>query len=167
METQIKLGIQLVNQNNERIGAWTHIKLPEYMVAKEKNKSVNAKNVGMYPFFAMFMCASDLFLLFCGFQKDMYPRPGLSPNQTGGVEREKKIGPHHQLPRSICPKAVGLCYVCCLSQQTRRKFIFYLHLTLDLFNSQHQHTSTNKQQQPLSPSPRNITQTCTSEKIVN
>ncbi|KAF9331124.1 SPT3 Dosage dependent suppressor of Ty-induced promoter mutations-like protein [Linnemannia elongata] len=46
VETQIKLGIQLVNQNNERIGAWTHIKLPEYMVAKEKNKSVNAKNVG-------------------------------------------------------------------------------------------------------------------------
>lgn len=72
METQIKLGIQLVNQNNERIGAWTHIKLPEYMVAKEKNKSVNAKNVGTYPFFAMLMCASDLFLLFFGFQKDMY-----------------------------------------------------------------------------------------------
>ncbi|KAF9925375.1 SPT3 Dosage dependent suppressor of Ty-induced promoter mutations-like protein [Linnemannia zychae] len=46
VETQIKLGIQLVNQNNERIGAWTHIKLPEYMVAKEKNKSINAKNVG-------------------------------------------------------------------------------------------------------------------------
>ncbi|KAK3838849.1 MAG: hypothetical protein J3R72DRAFT_448481 [Linnemannia gamsii] len=46
VETQIKLGIQLVNQNNERIGAWTHIRLPEYMVAKEKNKSANAKNVG-------------------------------------------------------------------------------------------------------------------------
>jgi hypothetical protein len=47
VETQIKLGIQLVNQQNERIGAWTHIKLPEYMVAKEKNKRINAKNVGM------------------------------------------------------------------------------------------------------------------------
>ena len=70
METQIKLGIQLVNQNNERIGAWTHIKLPEYMVAKEKNKSVNAKNVGTYPFFSIFMCALDLFL-FCEFQKSM------------------------------------------------------------------------------------------------
>ncbi|KAF9354653.1 SPT3 Dosage dependent suppressor of Ty-induced promoter mutations-like protein [Mortierella sp. AD094] len=46
VETQIKLGIQLVNQQNERIGAWSHIKLPEYMVAKEKNKHVNAKNVG-------------------------------------------------------------------------------------------------------------------------
>ncbi|KAG0201113.1 hypothetical protein BGX28_006038, partial [Mortierella sp. GBA30] len=46
VETQIKLGIQLVNQQNERIGAWTHIKLPEYMVAKEKNKRINAKNVG-------------------------------------------------------------------------------------------------------------------------
>lgn len=54
METQIKLGIQLVNQNNERIGAWTHIKLPEYMVAKEKNKSVNAKNVGTYQLFLIF-----------------------------------------------------------------------------------------------------------------
>ncbi|KAF9574934.1 hypothetical protein EC968_004935 [Mortierella alpina] len=46
VETQIKLGIQLVNQQNERVGAWTHIKLPEYMVAKEKNKRINAKNVG-------------------------------------------------------------------------------------------------------------------------
>ncbi|KAG0257343.1 hypothetical protein BG011_004017 [Mortierella polycephala] len=46
VETQIKLGIQLVNQQNERIGAWTHIKLPEFMVAKEKNKRVNAKNIG-------------------------------------------------------------------------------------------------------------------------
>ncbi|KAF9110180.1 SPT3 Dosage dependent suppressor of Ty-induced promoter mutations-like protein [Mortierella sp. AM989] len=46
VETQIKLGIQLVNQQNERIGAWSHIKLPEYMVAKEKNKHANAKNVG-------------------------------------------------------------------------------------------------------------------------
>ncbi|KAF9935711.1 hypothetical protein BGZ65_003137, partial [Modicella reniformis] len=45
VETQIKLGIQLVNQQNERIGAWTHIKLPEYMVAKEKNKRINAKNI--------------------------------------------------------------------------------------------------------------------------
>ncbi|KAF9948115.1 SPT3 Dosage dependent suppressor of Ty-induced promoter mutations-like protein [Mortierella alpina] len=45
VETQIKLGIQLVNQQNERVGAWTHIKLPEYMVAKEKNKRINAKNV--------------------------------------------------------------------------------------------------------------------------
>ncbi|KAH7060281.1 hypothetical protein BKA57DRAFT_371404, partial [Linnemannia elongata] len=54
VETQIKLGIQLVNQNNERIGAWTHIKLPEYMVAKEKNKSVNAKNVGTYQLFLIF-----------------------------------------------------------------------------------------------------------------
>ncbi|KAG0047287.1 SPT3 Dosage dependent suppressor of Ty-induced promoter mutations-like protein [Gryganskiella cystojenkinii] len=46
VETQIKLGIQLLNQQNERIGAWSHIKLPEYMVAKEKNKRINAKNVG-------------------------------------------------------------------------------------------------------------------------
>ncbi|KAF9185090.1 SPT3 Dosage dependent suppressor of Ty-induced promoter mutations-like protein [Haplosporangium sp. Z 767] len=46
VETQIKLGIQLVNQQNERIGAWTHIKLPEFMVAKEKNKRINAKNIG-------------------------------------------------------------------------------------------------------------------------
>ncbi|KAF9580081.1 hypothetical protein BGW38_003407, partial [Lunasporangiospora selenospora] len=45
VETQIKLGIQLVNQQNDRIGAWTHIRLPEYMVAKEKNKSINAKSV--------------------------------------------------------------------------------------------------------------------------
>lgn len=46
VETQIKLGIQLVNQQSELVGAWTHIKLPEYMVAKEKNKRINAKNVG-------------------------------------------------------------------------------------------------------------------------
>lgn len=53
VETQIKLGIQLVNQQNELVGAWTHIKLPEYMVAKEKNKRINAKNVGQDVYEAM------------------------------------------------------------------------------------------------------------------
>ncbi|KAF9970918.1 hypothetical protein BGZ73_006213 [Actinomortierella ambigua] len=46
VETQIKLGIQLVNQSNELVGLWTHMRLPDYMVAKEKNKQVNAKNLG-------------------------------------------------------------------------------------------------------------------------
>ncbi|KAG0234154.1 hypothetical protein BGW41_001206 [Actinomortierella wolfii] len=46
VETQIKLGIQLVNQNNELVGLWTHMRLPDYMVAKEKNKQINAKNLG-------------------------------------------------------------------------------------------------------------------------
>ncbi|KAK3820849.1 MAG: hypothetical protein JOS17DRAFT_663586, partial [Linnemannia elongata] len=104
VETQIKLGIQLVNQNNERIGAWTHIKLPEYMVAKEKNKSVNAKNVGTYPFFAMLMCASDLFLFLEAAVVCQSDKSKVIQTCTGCVLRERKRA---QRKKNIGKKKIG------------------------------------------------------------
>ncbi|KAI8599270.1 hypothetical protein EDD21DRAFT_288182, partial [Dissophora ornata] len=85
VETQIKLGIQLVNQQNERIGAWTHIKLPEYMVAKEKNKRINAKNVEVYEALNSGTCLSLEASVVC--QSD---RGKVIQTCTGCVLRERK-----------------------------------------------------------------------------
>ncbi|KAF9120661.1 SPT3 Dosage dependent suppressor of Ty-induced promoter mutations-like protein [Mortierella sp. 14UC] len=101
VETQIKLGIQLVNQNNERIGAWTHIKLPEHMVAKEKNKSVNAKNVGpeVYEALNNGTCLSLEAAVVC--QSD---KTKVIQTCTGCVLRERKRA---QRKKNIGKKKIG------------------------------------------------------------
>lgn len=43
VETQIKLGLELVDARGERVGEWSHIKLPTHMVAREKLKRINGK----------------------------------------------------------------------------------------------------------------------------
>ncbi|CAH1756159.1 4067_t:CDS:10 [Entrophospora sp. SA101] len=44
VETQIKLCLQLVTERGEKVTCWSHLQLPEYMVAKEKFKIKNSKN---------------------------------------------------------------------------------------------------------------------------
>ncbi|KAF0405052.1 Mga2p [Gigaspora margarita] len=44
VETQIKLCLQLVTDKGEKVPLWSHLRLPEYMVAKEKLKTKNARN---------------------------------------------------------------------------------------------------------------------------
>ncbi|CAG8509661.1 14255_t:CDS:10 [Acaulospora colombiana] len=44
VETQIKLCLQLVTDKGEKVPLWSHLRLPEYMVAKEKLKAKNARN---------------------------------------------------------------------------------------------------------------------------
>lgn len=41
VETQIKLCIQLVTDRGDKVPLWSHLKLPEHLVAKEKYKRVN------------------------------------------------------------------------------------------------------------------------------
>lgn len=43
VETQIKVCIQLVNSNNELATEFSHLRLPEHMVAKEKLKRKHQK----------------------------------------------------------------------------------------------------------------------------
>jgi hypothetical protein len=44
VETQIKLGLELIDARGERVREWSHIKLPNHMVAREKLKRINGKN---------------------------------------------------------------------------------------------------------------------------
>ncbi|KAG2180768.1 hypothetical protein INT44_003775, partial [Umbelopsis vinacea] len=44
VETQIKLGLELIDARGERVKEWSHIKLPTHMVAREKLKRINGKN---------------------------------------------------------------------------------------------------------------------------
>jgi hypothetical protein len=44
VETQIKLGLELIDARGERVREWSHIKLPTHMVAREKLKRINGKN---------------------------------------------------------------------------------------------------------------------------
>jgi hypothetical protein len=41
VETQIKLCIQLVTDRGDKVPLWSHLRLPEHLVAKEKYKRVN------------------------------------------------------------------------------------------------------------------------------
>ncbi|KAF9416022.1 hypothetical protein BGZ94_010333 [Podila epigama] len=102
VETQIKLGIQLLNQQNELVGAWTHIKLPEYMVAKEKNKRINAKNIGheVYEALNNGTCLNLEASVVC--QSD---RSKVIQTCTGCVLRERKRA-HRK--KSLGKKKVGL-----------------------------------------------------------
>jgi len=45
VETQIKLCLQLVTEKGEKVISWSHLRLPEHMVAKEKFKAKNSKNL--------------------------------------------------------------------------------------------------------------------------
>lgn len=45
VETQIKICIQLINSDNELCTGWSHLRLPEHMVAKDKLKRKNQKSV--------------------------------------------------------------------------------------------------------------------------
>lgn len=70
METQIKLCLQLVTDKGEKVPLWSHLRLPEYMVAKEKLKTKNARNPpdhamnisekGVLNLEATVVCASDI-----------------------------------------------------------------------------------------------------------
>jgi hypothetical protein len=44
VETQIKLGLELIDARGERVAEWTHIKLPTHMVAREKLKRINGRS---------------------------------------------------------------------------------------------------------------------------
>ncbi|RHZ47528.1 hypothetical protein Glove_578g31 [Diversispora epigaea] len=44
VETQIKLCLQLVTDKGEKVPLWSHLRLPEYMVAKEKLKTKNSRH---------------------------------------------------------------------------------------------------------------------------
>ena len=48
VETQIKLCLQLVTEKGEKVTCWSHLQLPECMVAKEKFKIKNSKNPSEY-----------------------------------------------------------------------------------------------------------------------
>ncbi|PKC12447.1 hypothetical protein RhiirA5_463964, partial [Rhizophagus irregularis] len=70
VETQIKLCLQLVTDKGEKVPLWSHLRLPEYMVAKEKLKTKNARNPpdhamnisekGVLNLEATVVCASDI-----------------------------------------------------------------------------------------------------------
>ncbi|RIA92219.1 hypothetical protein C1645_82014 [Glomus cerebriforme] len=70
VETQIKLCLQLVTDKGEKVPLWSHLRLPEYMVAKEKLKTKNARNPpdhamnisekGVLNLEATVVCASDM-----------------------------------------------------------------------------------------------------------
>lgn len=45
VETQIKLCIQLVTDRGDKVPLWSHLKLPEHLVAKEKYKRVNQQKI--------------------------------------------------------------------------------------------------------------------------
>ncbi|ORX95561.1 hypothetical protein K493DRAFT_337291 [Basidiobolus meristosporus CBS 931.73] len=44
VETQVKFCLQLVTDRGEKVSLWSHLRLPEFMVAKEKFKRKNAKD---------------------------------------------------------------------------------------------------------------------------
>ncbi|KAK9767332.1 SPT3 Dosage dependent suppressor of Ty-induced promoter mutations-like protein [Basidiobolus ranarum] len=44
VETQIKFCLQLVTDRGEKVSLWSHLRLPEFMVAKEKFKRKNSKD---------------------------------------------------------------------------------------------------------------------------
>jgi len=48
VETQIKVGLELIDAIGERVGEWSHIKLPTHMVAREKLKRINGKSPQNY-----------------------------------------------------------------------------------------------------------------------
>ncbi|CAG8436235.1 7106_t:CDS:10 [Funneliformis caledonium] len=69
VETQIKLCLQLVTDKGEKVPLWSHLRLPEYMVAKEKLKTKNARNPpdqmnisekGVLNLEATVVCASEI-----------------------------------------------------------------------------------------------------------
>ncbi|ORX91568.1 hypothetical protein K493DRAFT_49928 [Basidiobolus meristosporus CBS 931.73] len=66
VETQIKLCLQLVTDKGEKVPLWSHLRLPEYMVAKEKLKRKNSRDQtlpivdrGILNLEATVICASE------------------------------------------------------------------------------------------------------------
>ncbi|KAI8064290.1 uncharacterized protein B0P05DRAFT_554854 [Gilbertella persicaria] len=64
VETQIKLCIQLVTDNGNKAQWWSHLKLPEHMVTKERSKKSMATDLPLNPEKTLYLrakvfCASD------------------------------------------------------------------------------------------------------------